>query len=243
MKRKYSKLFEDENLIIVDKPGGMLTLPDRFRPELMTLVGLLKNKYSDVFPVHRLDKFTSGVVCFAKTAEAHRLLSMDFEARKVVKKYRAIVHGYPFVEAGEINEPIMLLDGQNKSRIHPKGKPSLTKFKLIEKFQDFALLELTIMTGRRHQIRVHLAHMSLPIVADGEYGKSSEWFLSTLKRKYNTKKWENERPLIKRHLLHADYLQFTHPITKEIVEAKAELPKDFRAMLSQLKKLNKIISN
>lgn len=240
MKRGFDIIYEDEYFVVLNKAAGMLTLPDRFRPELKNLLEILQTKYGKIYPVHRIDKFTSGIICFAKSQEAHKKLSTDFELRKVVKKYVAIVHGYPIDEKGEIDAAIVLLDHQNSVRINPNGKPSKTKYTLIEKFQDYALLELELVTGRRHQIRVHLAHISLPIVADGEYGKAGEWYLSSLKRKYNTKKWEVEQAMIKRQLLHSKYIKITHPITGEALEIEAEYPKDFRAMLNQLRKLNQI---
>lgn len=239
-KKQYNVVFEDEHLIIVEKPSGLLTIPDRYIPEIPNLYSILVKDYGSMFIVHRLDKGTSGLICFAKTAEAHRLLSLQFEAREPLKRYLAIVQGTPFEKEGLID---VGLSPNKEGGMHvdvKRGKPSITAYKVLESFDNFSLVEATILTGRMHQIRVHLKHLGYPLAVDPLYTKKETLFLSEIKhKKFNLKKEEDELPLLSRVPLHAYHLSFVHPITKEAISIDSDLPKDMQATLNQLRKWSK----
>ena len=237
---KIPVLHEDEHLLVVDKPADVLTVPDRHDPEAPNLKQLLSDRYGTIIPVHRLDKPTTGALVFARNAEAHRGLSMQFEARDVEKVYLALVDGVPDPAEGEIDEPI----APHPSKVgrmmvsNRDGKFARTDYKVMEAFGKFSLVGLQIFTGRTHQIRVHLAYLGHPLLVDPFYGKRTEFLLSEIKgRRYNKAKHAEERPLLARVPLHASRLGFTHPITEQWMHYEVDLPKDMRAMVYQLSKL------
>jgi len=241
MKKAYTILYDDPHLLIVNKSAPLLTIPDRFNSDKVNLYNLLKAKYGEIFIVHRLDMETSGVICFAKTAEAHQNLSQQFEERTTQKIYQAIVKGTVAAESGRIDAPIaahLYLVG--KMTTHKKGKPSLTYYKVLERFNQYTLVELDLKTGRTHQIRVHLLSIGYPLVIDRLYANKEAFYLSEVKkRSYKLGKFEEERPLMSRLTLHALQLTIQHPGTQEKMTFEAPLPKDFRAMLQQLRKWGK----
>jgi len=238
MKSKPEIIFEDDDLIIVNKPAHFLTIPDRFVLEKPNLLTFLKNKYENIFVVHRLDKETSGVICFAKNETAHRNLSQQFEYRTVDKFYLAIVEGQLHKEEGEIDKPIANnMRDSGRMVIAKRGKASLTVFKLLEKFKNYSLVEANIKTGRTHQVRIHFESIGYPLMIDSVYGRQSEFFLSKIKlKKYRRGKDVVERPLMSRTTLHAHKVAFDHPTSGERVHFEVEPPKDFRAVLNQLRK-------
>lgn len=239
MKKYFKEIYSDKHIVVVNKTAGLLSIPDRYDSNKLNLKELLERKYESVYPVHRIDKDTSGLICFALDLESHQDISVQFESRKVDKRYVAVVHGFPPVNEGRYDESIVISDNKQKVSVQTKGKESITLFKVLKKYRQFSYLELELKTGRRHQIRAHLAHHGLPIVADGLYGRSDSFFLSALKgRKYKLKKDEEEKPLINRQLLHAQKIAFIHPASNKRVEFEADLPKDMKAMLNQLEKLN-----
>lgn len=161
-------LLEDEAVIVMNKPAGLLVLPDRFDRKLLNLYDLLKETFRIIFVVHRIDRDTSGIILFAKTPEAHTQLNTAFEQRQVEKIYRAIVTGMPQADAGSIDLPISESEyGIGKMKIdNRKGKEARTDYKVIERFSGYALVEVRPCSGRTHQIRVHLSVIGLPILAD-----------------------------------------------------------------------------
>jgi 23S rRNA pseudouridine1911/1915/1917 synthase len=229
-------LMEDENVIVLNKPAGLLVLPDRFDRKLINCYELLKETFGTIFIVHRIDRETSGVVLFAKTAEAHGLFNTAFEERLVEKVYRAIVVGSPHAENGCIDLPIAENEhGVRKMKIDKKnGKEALTEYTVIEKFNRNALIEAKPRTGRTHQIRVHLSAIGLPILADPLYSTSGWFFLSSIKRNYKSN--GEEKPLLSRTALHAFSLSFIHPSTGEKMRIVAPVPKDMDTVLKVLKK-------
>ena len=238
MKNRPSLIFEDDDIIVVDKPAHYLTIPDRFVADKPNLVGFLKKQQPEVLTVHRLDKETSGVIVFAKNAEAHRHLSMQFEERSVDKIYWALLDGHLHKEDGRIDQPIANnMRDSGKMVIAKRGKPSLTLFKVLERFRHHTLVEANIKTGRTHQVRVHFESYGYPLAVDELYGRNKAFFLSEIKlKKYRRSKLEEERPLMERTTLHAKQLSFLHPGTNERLTFEANLPKDFRAVLNQLRK-------
>jgi len=238
MKLKPTIIYEDDHLIIVNKPAFLLTIPDRYAIDKPNLFHQLQNKYGEVFVVHRLDKETSGILCFARTPEAHKHLSKQFQERTSDKYYYTLVEGIIQKEEGVIDKAIMP-NPSNKDRmiVSNKGKKSVTEFKVIERFNHFTFVEANIKTGRTHQIRIHFEAMGYPLAVDRIYGRREEFLLSEIKRKkYRLGKEQIERPLISRTILHAHRLCFDHPNTNERVEFTADLPKDFAATIKQLRK-------
>ncbi len=234
----YELIHEDEHLLVVHKPAGWLTIPDRAGNK-DSLLGALEKRYGKVFVVHRLDRETSGILCFARNAEAHRHLSLQFEHHTADKYYFALLDGELHHEEGEIDKPIgehPVIPG--KMAIVKNGKPSLTFYRVIERFKRFTFVEVLLKTGRTHQIRVHFSSIGYALAVDALYGRRPAFFLSEIKgKKYRSgKNAEAERPLMERTSLHATRLRIDHPATGERMEFKAELPKDFAALLNQLRK-------
>ena len=229
-------LLEDDAVLVINKPAGLLVLPDRYDHGLFNLYDLLKETFGTIFVVHRIDRETSGIVLFAKTAEAHAQLNTAFEQRQVEKKYRAIVNGNSHTDGACIDLPI----GENEHGVRKmkidtkKGKEARTDYAVIERFNGYTLIEAQPHTGRTHQIRVHLSAIGLPILADPLYGDGQGFFLSSIKRNYQRK--GEEKPLLGRTALHALSLVFIHPVTSRNILVEAPIPRDMEAVLKALRK-------
>jgi 23S rRNA pseudouridine955/2504/2580 synthase/23S rRNA pseudouridine1911/1915/1917 synthase len=229
-------LFENNDFIIINKPAGLLSVPDR-KQTAPSLKDLLIDRYSDIFTVHRLDRETSGVILYAKNAVAHRFFSGMFERREVEKLYLGIVLGSMPLPSGLIQDPIAEHPSLNGTMIvHRKGKQASTGYEVLEDFGKYSLLKFNLFTGRTHQIRVHMKNAGHPIACDELYGDGQPVLVSSLKKKYNLSKSEEaERPILGRLGLHAAELSFTDAEgTKQ--HFQADMPKDMRALLSQLEK-------
>ena len=227
---------EDQDLVAINKPSGLLTIPDREGKDV-SLKQLLKQEYGEIFTVHRLDRDTSGIVVFAKNEESHKILSQQFENRETTKIYYGLVLGTPSLEEGVINEPIAEHPGKKgMMTVYKKGKESITEYKLLENFRLFSWMEFRILTGRTHQIRVHMKHLGHPIVCDELYGDGKPVYISSIKKKnYNlSKEEEAERPILSRLALHSARLRFE--CRGKTYDLEAEVPKDIRALLNQLRK-------
>jgi RluA family pseudouridine synthase len=238
-KNKPEILFFDDDLIVVNKPANYLTIPDRHDATKPNILGFLKEQFESIFIVHRIDKETSGILCFARNEHAHRFLSMQFEKRECQKIYLALVEGKMMSDSGTIDKPIA--ESQTtpgKMVIANRGKSSITNYKVLEYFNNYSLVECEILTGRMHQIRIHLQSIGYPLAIDSMYGRKGEFLLSDIKHKKfkapNTD--DGERPLMSRSTLHAFRLMVFHPTTGEKVHFEAPLPKDFEAVLSQIRK-------
>lgn len=218
-------VYEDEDVAVVNKPQGMVVHPSAGH-STGTLVNALMYHIKDLSSingvvrpgiVHRIDKDTSGLLMIAKNDKAHNALASELKAQKSLRKYLAIVHGNLPNDRGIIEAPIGRSDKDRKKQaVTAKGKPALTRFHVLERFGDYTLVELTLETGRTHQIRVHMAYIGHPVAGDPAYGPRK-----TLKGNGQ--------------FLHAQTLGFTHPRTGELVQFTAEAPAIFQETLEQLR--------
>ena len=234
---KLDIIFENEKFIAVNKPSGLLTIPDRHNELINSLYKTLQLKYEKIFIVHRLDKETSGLILFAKDEATHKFLSQLFEQRNVEKYYQAIVTGSLQDKKGIIDEPIAEHPvHKGMMAVNKKGKPSVTEYEVLEEYGIYSLVKFKIQTGRTHQIRVHLKYIGHPVACDEMYGDAKPILLSSFKKKFKLSKHDDEeRPLLSRLALHSYQLKFTDQ-DKILNDLKADLPKDMRALLQQLKK-------
>jgi RluA family pseudouridine synthase len=217
---KEAVIYESQDYLLINKPPFISTLEDRN-----------EEAEPDAQVCHRLDKDTSGVLSIARNPEAYRHLSMQFEHREVKKTYHAIVDGIHNFKNEFVDAPI-LKQNDGTARISREGKPAQTYFTTLETFKNHTLLECSPITGRMHQIRVHLTLLKAPITGDELYG-GRFFFLSSIKREFNLKKATEEEPFIKRMALHSYSLEFTD-LSNQKVKVDAPYPKDFRALVRQL---------
>lgn len=236
-----SVLFEDDHLIAIDKPPGMVVHPAKghWRGTLAAALSYhcasLSSMGGPTRPgiLHRLDRDTSGVILAAKNDLAHQRLAAQFEARTVKKTYLAVVRGVPDRDQDVIELPIGIHPYQRERMAirsgHPTSRPATTIYRVKERFRGFALLEVEPKTGRTHQIRLHLTHAGLPIVADRLYAghavlKNSDVGLS------------GDGVLLDRQALHAWRLEFDHPVAGARMMLSAELPADLGGLVAALRR-------
>jgi len=229
-------LFEDDTILVLDKPSGLLVLPDRYDPSIPNLKSLLEEDRGQIYVVHRIDRETSGVIIFAKTEESHRSLNSQFESRATEKEYLAICRGDAQNPEGDVDLPLSEDRAKRgKMRVdRTDGKKAITKYSVVEQFNRFTLIEAEPRTGRTHQIRVHLSAVDLPILGDSLYGGGKGFFLSEIKPVYRKK--AEEKPLLDRTALHAFRISINHPTTNQRISFEADLPKDMRIVLNYLRK-------
>ncbi len=287
----FSVLYQDDDMIVVNKASGLLVAADRWDPDAPRLdLAVTKALFGDsdaepveasptdaeptqapgeatqdadgdaegdaegeavresrgparrhrIYAVHRIDKDTSGIVIYAKTEAAHRALSMAFEKREVHKTYHALAYGRPVWDETEVNEPLRA-DGDLKHRTvrdKRRGKESTTLLRNIGPCGKYCWIEAKPVTGRTHQIRVHLQLSGLPIACDPLYGDGQPLFLSAIKRSWRGDAFA-ERPLLDRLALHAWRIELAHPITGEPMVVTAPYPRDLESTRKQLKKIYK----
>jgi RluA family pseudouridine synthase len=246
---KIAILREDEHLLALDKPAGLLTSPDRYDPHRPNLMKLLHRDIERGAPwakergltyianAHRLDFETSGVILLARDKPSLVALANQFGAEKPGKSYAALIHGSPKDDVFEIGAklgPHPIRTGL--MRVDEKqGKQAKTYFEVLERFSGFTLLKCRPLTGRTHQIRVHLRHAGFPLVGDSLYG-GQPLLLSKLKTEYRLKGGKTERPLISRVALHAEQLIVTHPVSEAPVVINAPWPKDLTVAVRYLRR-------
>jgi 23S rRNA pseudouridine1911/1915/1917 synthase len=225
-------LHADEALLIVDKPPGLLSVPsgpgaqgeDTALARVQEYVRHLTPRHPYVGVVHRIDRDTSGALAFALSEAARRALRRLFREHRIERRYAALVAGSPRGERGAVDLPIHDAYEGGRRRVARPGEPSrpaLTRWSVVERFADAALLAVELETGRQHQIRVHLAHVGLPILGDPVYGRRAS---------------PASAPAAARQMLHAERLAFTHPLSGSRVHAEAALPADFVRVLEALRR-------
>jgi len=228
-------IYEDINYLAINKPPGISTLEDRANEN--HLLSMARIHFQDIQVCHRIDKDTSGVLIFAKNPDSYKHLSMQFQNREVNKTYHAIVQGQTNFNRHEVNMPLNVKTQGKVKWDQKSGKESITYFSTIQNFKSNSLLECIPITGRRHQIRVHLDYLNYSIVGDSMYG-GDFIYLSQIKRKYKPGLQE-ERPIINRMALHAKVVTFKSS-DNTIKTIEADYPKDFNILIKQLNKFSKI---
>ncbi len=213
-------LHSDEHILVIDKPAGVPVLPDGWEPGAPYLVKMLEAEQGKLWVVHRLDKVTSGVMVFARSAEAHRALNAQFERHTANKVYHALVNGEPTWEERVARHPLRVNVGHKHRTMvdHGKGKPCETRFRVIKRYAGCGLVESTPMSGRTHQVRVHLFALGHPLVGDILYSAPPT-------------------DLIARPALHALSLSLAHPASGQMLTFTAPYPADFAAALEKLSAL------
>jgi RluA family pseudouridine synthase len=209
----------DASLIVIDKPAGLSVLADGWETNSLHVKHLLESDFGRIWIVHRLDKGTSGVLVLARTEEAHRVLSMQFEHHEANKIYHAIACGSPAWEERTTRNPLRLNVGHKHRTVidQSRGKPSTTAFRVLERLREHTLLEASPVTGRTHQVRAHSAAMRLPLLGDVLYGAPGT-------------------DIIARPALHSFTLTFTHPDSGVALTFTAPHPMDFESALSSLRR-------
>ena len=230
-------LYEDESLLVIDKPAGMVVHPGAGNRS-GTLVHALLGRNVSLSTigggerpgiVHRLDKETSGLLVVAKTNAAHRKLQSQFAERTVSKTYMALVVGRLEFEEGTIDQPIgrhPKIRQKMAVTSLEKGREAVTRYRVLKRFRNATLLEAKLHTGRTHQIRVHFAHMGHPVVGDAVYGNESKKNRGGLP--------PAAEPVGSRHALHAARFEFLHPNSDKLMKFESPLPEDFKQMLRKV---------
>jgi RluA family pseudouridine synthase len=222
-------LFRNEDYVLINKPPFISTLEDRNDP--LNILGVARNFIHDAQVCHRLDKDTSGVLAIATNPEAYRHMAIQLEDRVVTKVYHAIADGVHDFRDQLVDAPI-LKQNDGTVKIARTGKSAQTWFTTLQVMGQYTLIECRPVTGRMHQIRIHLARLGASITGDDLYGGKPA-FLSKIKRGFNLKKFTEEEPIMKRMALHAFSLEFLGLDGKKL-KVEAPYPKDFRVLLKQL---------
>ncbi|HLS70371.1 MAG TPA: RluA family pseudouridine synthase [Chitinophagaceae bacterium] len=237
---KIEILYEDEDLVVVNKPANVLSIPDRYNLKLFNVYHWAQKRWGQIYTLHRIDKATSGILCLSKTKEALKYYAPQFEKQVVIKEYYAFCKGVPYPEDGESLQKIAPHPTiKGKMHIHPKGKTAHTIYKTLKKWaSSYSLIKVRIVTGRTHQIRVHLSNIAAPIIGDELYGDGRGFYLSDVKKRVNLKKDTEEKAILDRLALHASYIAFPEKRNEAStkIEVEAPLPKDFTAVQNQLNK-------
>jgi len=235
-------LYEDAHALAINKPPGISVIPDPTSLDARLINGMLYYVQNESrFPsqrihiVHRLDKDTTGALLVAKDVAMARHLSTAFEERRVLKLYQAVVRGEVATEEGEVDLPIAQ-DTRGRMRIRArKGRPAQSRYRVAERFRGFTLVEVRPLTGRQHQVRLHLSGIGHPLAVDPLYGGKEAVYLSELKRGYRRKADRPESPIIARLTLHASRLELDLPADERLV-VDAPPPRDFERLLATLRK-------
>lgn len=228
-------LYEDDELLAVNKPAGIASLEERNAPGT-GMLEMARRDYESIKLCHRLDKFTTGVLLFAKSDESYRNVSMQFEDREIQKEYHTLIRGVVQWEGLVVEAPLST-NSKGIVRVdYLDGKDCITVFNTQKTFKDFTWVKAFPFTGRSHQIRVHLAHIACPIIGDTLYGGKG-LFLSELKRGYKPTQ-EEELPINAGYILHAFSLNLKHPTLNTPLHIEAPLSENLTTCLTVLEKYN-----
>jgi len=218
---KLNPLYSDQQIVVINKTAGIPVLPDGWDRDAPYLVQLLEAEYGKIWVVHRLDKNTSGVMVFARTAEAHRSLNIQFDQHEAIKVYHATCIGEPKWDEHIARHPLRIDVGHSHRSVvdNAKGVPAETTFRIMQRLGGFCLLEVLPGSGRTHQIRVHAYALGIPLLGDVLYSAP-------------------KTALISRPALHAKSLTFVHPGSGERMSFATPYPEDFNNALKTLQQMN-----
>jgi tRNA pseudouridine32 synthase/23S rRNA pseudouridine746 synthase len=220
-------IFEDDYLIAINKPAGLLSIEDGYDIKKINLRSILKEIYGSIWAVHRLDKGTSGIIIFAKDENSHRELNSSFSNRETKKQYKGIVDGFPIWNSHKVNLPLRINGDKNHRTVIDlnEGKTAITEFTVIRKYYRNSYLDIFPETGFTHQIRAHLSALGFPILGDDLYNRTC---------KLNDSDIEVRNREQSTYFLHASSLIIPHPILGTPLELTASLPIEFTNMLTKL---------
>ena len=232
-------IYQDSNLLIINKPAGISVTSDRSgAKDILAALSKTLPEENDLRIVHRLDKFTSGIMLIAKNRQTQSTLTSQFEKQLIKKTYLALVSGFLPSPTGTIDDPISRnRKDQSVMRIDPRGKPAITNYKLIADFDLISLLAVEPVTERTHQIRLHLARNGFALAIDPIYGSSRPIMLSDFKSGYAVKKGRKEKPLIHRLTLHAWQIEIP-ALGSAPTKFIAPIDRKFAATIKMLTKYN-----
>lgn len=236
-------VFEDRDLMVVNKPAGMVVHPaaGNYTGTLVNALLHHSNRLSEAGDgqrpgiLHRLDKDTSGLLLAVKSDQAHAVLARQMAARKITRRYQALAWGLMEAPEGTINAPIgrSAFDRKKMDVSAIRGRQAVTHYRVLGEYKIVSHLELKLETGRTHQIRVHLKHLGHPIVGDATYGGTGKQVITTYARR-DSKAAEKILASINRQALHAAVLGFVHPVTGKYLEFTAPIPEDMQSLLDIL---------
>jgi 23S rRNA pseudouridine1911/1915/1917 synthase len=256
-------IYEDEYLMVLNKSPDTVVHPARGHAS-GTLVNALAfhcNSLSSLNGplrpgiVHRLDRDTSGAILVVKNEKVHKHLALQFENREVKKEYVAVIKGETELDSDRIDLPIGKdkRDRKKMAICHDTGKSAVSIFEVIERFQGYTLVKVTLETGRTHQIRVHMRTIGHPVIADSDYGNSEACYFEDLVKPVSNKNVHNlakitdlcnnvSKPIIERQALHAYRIGFIHPVTNKAMEFTAEIPDDMSNLITTLRKIKTLLN-
>ena len=234
--------YDDDHLAVINKPAGLVVHPAPGNPNhtlvnaLLHHFGKLSHDAEGLRPgiIHRLDKNTSGLLLVAKTDSVARRLRQQLSERKITKIYYAVTCGHMPHDSGTIDQPIgrSIKDRKKMIVTNLKSREAITRYKVLNRYRINDLVEINLVTGRTHQIRVHLTHMNRPVLGDAEYGGRQTWLKGIEPTEKRTGRALLE--IIDRQALHAKSLTFTHPVTDEEISVTSELPDDMARLIRRL---------
>lgn len=233
--KNFNTIFENENIIVINKEPYIFVLNNKFSKN-KTITDILKETYKqEIYPITSLDYEASGIVLFAKNKKTYEIICKQFQEEKIKKTYHILVNGIMENIDGEINKKLIV--NEQTTSVNDKGINSVTKYKVMEQFKNFAFVKVCPLTTRKNQIRAHFWSIGNTLAIDKIYGSAEPILLSNLKRRY--KGITKEKPLLARLPLHLSQIELLLPNNKEQTIFTSDLPKDFQLTLKQLRKYNK----